>query len=93
MLVFSPLSPLSEKAAHWLLVLGITARITKYDVNDSVSIKSPDTPDKDVSPSLLLSPPVTYLVRLVPAQDVHIFYTRSHLSALQNCALTFSANF
>ena len=31
--------------------------------------------------------------RLVPAQDVHFFYTRSHLSALQNCALLFSTNF
>ena len=30
---------------------------------------------------------------LVPAQDVHFFYTRSHLSALQNCALLFSTNF
>ena len=26
-------------------------------------------------------------IRLVPAQDVHFFYTRSHKSALQNCAL------
>ena len=25
--------------------------------------------------------------RLVPDQDIHFFYTRSHLSALQNCAL------
>ena len=25
--------------------------------------------------------------RLFPAQDVHFFYTRAHLSALQNCAL------
>ena len=32
-------------------------------------------------------------VRLVPAQDVHFFYTRSHLSALQNCAFIFSTNF
>ena len=30
---------------------------------------------------------------LVPAQDVHFFYTRSHLSALQNCAVLFSTNF
>ena len=30
--------------------------------------------------------------RLVPAQDVHFFYTRSHLSALPNCALIFSTN-
>ena len=30
---------------------------------------------------------------LVPAQDVHFFYTRSHFSALQNCALLFSTNF
>ena len=30
---------------------------------------------------------------LVPAQDVHFFYTRSHLSALQNCALIFPTNF
>ena len=28
--------------------------------------------------------------RLVPIQDVHFFYTRSHFSALQNCALLFS---
>ena len=31
--------------------------------------------------------------RLVPAQDGPFFYTRSHLSALQNCALLFSTNF
>ena len=31
--------------------------------------------------------------RLVPSQDVHFFYTRSHLSALQNCALPLSTNF
>ena len=31
--------------------------------------------------------------RLVPAQDVHFFYTRSRLSALQKCALLFSINF
>ena len=30
---------------------------------------------------------------LVPAQDVHFFYMRSHLSALQSCTLTFSTNF
>ena len=30
---------------------------------------------------------------LVPAQDIHFFYTRSHLSALQNCAVLFSTNF
>ena len=30
--------------------------------------------------------------RLVPAQDVHFFYTRSHLSAFQNCALPLSTN-
>ena len=31
--------------------------------------------------------------RLVPAQDVHFFYTRSHLSALQICAVLFLTNF
>ena len=31
--------------------------------------------------------------RLVPAQDGPFSYTRSHLSALQNCALLFSINF
>ena len=37
---------------------------------------------------------IRYLVfRLIPAQDIHFFYTRSHLSALQNCALIFSTNF
>ena len=30
---------------------------------------------------------------LVPAQDVHFFYTRSHLSSLKSCALFFSSNF
>ena len=34
-----------------------------------------------------------YTIRLVPAQDIHFFYTCSHLSALQNCALLFSTNF
>ena len=28
-----------------------------------------------------------------PAQDVHFFYTRSHFSAIENCALIFSINF
>ena len=32
-------------------------------------------------------------LRLVPAQDGPFFYTRSHLSALQKCALLFSTNF
>ena len=32
-------------------------------------------------------------VGLVPAQDVHFFYTRSHFIAFQNCALLFSTNF
>ena len=32
-------------------------------------------------------------VVLVPYQDRPFFYTRSHLSALQNCALLFSTNF
>ena len=32
-------------------------------------------------------------LRLVPAKEVHFFYTRSHLSALQNCAWFFSTNF
>ena len=32
-------------------------------------------------------------IRLVPGQDVHFFYTRSHFSALQNCAVLFSTNF
>ena len=31
--------------------------------------------------------------RLVPAQDRPFFYTRSHFSALQNCAVFFSTNF
>ena len=35
----------------------------------------------------------TYQFGLVPAQDVHFFYTRSHLSALQDCALIFQAIF
>ena len=30
---------------------------------------------------------------LVPAQDVHFFYTGSHLSVLQNYTLLFSTNF
>ena len=31
--------------------------------------------------------------RLVPAQDGNVFYMRSHLSALQNCAILLSTNF
>ena len=31
--------------------------------------------------------------RLVPDQDVHFFYTHSHLSALHNCAIILSTNF
>ena len=34
----------------------------------------------------------TEWLRLGPAQDVHFFYTRSHLSALQNCALILPNN-
>ena len=33
------------------------------------------------------------VIRLVPAQDGPFFYTRSHLSALQNCAVLLSTNF
>ena len=33
------------------------------------------------------------VVRLVPAQDVPFFYTRSHLSALQSCAFIFQPIF
>ena len=36
---------------------------------------------------------VTLIQILAPAQDVHFFYTHSHLSALQNCALLLSTNF
>ena len=31
-------------------------------------------------------------IRPGPAQDIHFFYTRSHLSALQSCALILSTN-
>ena len=34
-----------------------------------------------------------FYLGLVPAQDVHFLYARSHLSALQNCSLLFSTNF
>ena len=37
--------------------------------------------------------PIAFFSRFVPAQDVHFFYTRSHLSTLQNYALHFSTNF
>ena len=30
--------------------------------------------------------------RLVPDQDIHFFYTRSHFIALQNCVLIFPTN-
>ena len=43
---------------------------------------------------LMLSfPTICLLFGLGPAQDVHIFYTLSHLSALQNCALILSTIF
>ena len=32
-------------------------------------------------------------IRLVPAQDVHFFYTESHFSALQSCAIIFQPIF
>ena len=34
-----------------------------------------------------------HTTRLGPSQDVHFFYTRSHLSALQSYGLIFSTNF
>ena len=37
--------------------------------------------------------PLKVSLRLGPNQDVHFFYTLSHLSALQRCALILSANF
>ena len=40
-----------------------------------------------------LTTKVRCLLWLVPAQEGHFFYTRSHLSALQNCALIFSIYF
>ena len=56
------LFPLRDKAAHWLLVVGFIVRIPKSDVNDGVSITLPFPPNQGVSPSLLFSPPMTYLV-------------------------------
>ena len=41
----------------------------------------------------ILQDPIKVNYRLVPAQDGPFFYTRSHLSALQNCALLYSTNF
>ena len=41
----------------------------------------------------ILQDPIKVNYRLVPAQDGPFFYTRSHLSELQNCALLFSTNF
>ena len=35
----------------------------------------------------------TVAIWLVPAQDVHFFYTRSHLSARLKCEFIFSTNF
>ena len=37
--------------------------------------------------------PWTHGIKLVPAQDVHFFYTPSYLNALQNYALIFSTIF
>ena len=63
-----PIFPLSEKAAHWILVVGGSVGISKYDVNDSISLTLPESPNYDVTPSILFSPPVMYLfVRSVAA--------------------------
>ena len=55
------------------------------------SLKRTDDRDPDLMLGFIhLS---AFYVILVPAQDVHFFYTRSNLSALQSCALIFSTNF
>ena len=43
-LVLSPLLSLSGKAAHWLLVVGCAVGISKYDVNNGVSMTFPEYP-------------------------------------------------
>ena len=68
----------------------ITAIILRGDlcVNDVITDKNVVTKIMNNSTGLQ-----RIELRLVPAQDVHFFYTRSHLSVLQNCAVLFSTNF
>ena len=59
--------------------------------NDNINFIFPTKYYEDYHNIILSIRP--YLYRLVPAQDVHFFYTLSRLSALQNCALVFLTDF
>ena len=52
-LVLSPLLPPINKADHWLLLVGGTFGISKYDVNDGVSLTVPESPNYDITPGLI----------------------------------------
>ena len=58
-----------------------------------VDVKDKISPSQRFTKKMPERAAVAFLVRLVPAQDGPFFYTRSHLSALQNCAVLFSTNF
>ena len=38
MLVISPLSPPIDKSVHWLIIIGGALGISKYGVNDDISM-------------------------------------------------------
>ena len=59
--VHSPFLPPIEKNAHWVLVVGGAFGIPKSDVEDGISMTFQDSPNYEVTPSIILYLPVTYL--------------------------------
>ena len=48
-------------AANWLLAVGGSVGIPKYDVNDCVSLALPESPNSYVIPCIIFYPLMTYL--------------------------------
>ena len=71
------ISDMNHQSLRYVILLGIGNVVNKILTN----------------PLVVLALQKLSSSRLVPAQDVHFFYTRSHFSALQNCAVLFSTNF
>ena len=60
-LVIFLLFPPNKKADNYLLVVSDAVGITKYDVNNGVSLKFPESPNYKISPIIIFFPILMYL--------------------------------
>ena len=54
--------PMIQERFHWILIVGVTVRPPKSEVNNGIIMTYPEAPDEDVSSSLQSPPTLTYLL-------------------------------